>query len=218
MVFGYKHKYLNCSIFSDRPIDSSINKVLAASLKKVKKSDIYDSTTHFKIFLCNDLWRFSLFTFGKKNAGAITHSHTTGNIFIRPNDIEKNIIIAPDSWKFAKPPYSLDDRPLSYFIAHEIIHKILMKNNGRFNFSTPSWIEEGYADFIAKGDQFNYLENLKLLKLHAPELDPSQGLYRNYHLHVYFLFKYQNYSILKLLTEKPDFDKVNKELLASDEK
>jgi len=216
--FNNRIRYKNCIVYSDRNIDSNIKAILDSALMRINKSDLYDSTIHFKIFLCNDLWRFSFFAFAKSNAGAITHTHTTGNIFIRPSNIAENKVLPPGSWKFAKPPYSLADRPLSYFIAHEMTHRILMNYTGRLNFNTPLWINEGYADFIAKGEQFNFFENLELLKQHAPELDPNQGLYRNFHLHIYFLLRYKNYSIENILKEKPDLSKVNKELLASGEK
>ena len=213
VLFSNKFTNGNITVYSDKNIDSSIKKVLAAAVVKIEQSDLYDSTVHFKIFLCNTRWRFYLFSFGNENAGGITHTRVTGNIFIRKCNISQNKIIPPENWVFAKSPYSLSDRPLSYFIAHEMTHRLQCFHFCSLTNNSPVWIREGYADFIAKGSEFDYAENLKLFRQGAPELSPKSGLYRYYHLLVYYLIKKKHLPIRDIIENKPSKCEVEGEML-----
>lgn len=212
VLFSNKFHYGRFTVYSDKKIDSGIQKVLNAAILKIKQSELYDSNLHFNIFLCNTKWRFNFFSFGNANAGGITHTRFTGNIFIRKCNISKNSIIPPDSWVFAKAPHSLADRPLSYFIAHEMIHRLQFYRFGSLaNKST--WIREGYADYIAKGNEFNFAKNLDLSKRNEPEMNPQLGLYKYYHLLVYYLIREKRLSIKQIVETNPSSSEVEKEML-----
>lgn len=191
VLFAHRLDYRNVAIHSDAPIDPHITTVIDDALARLSRSEFYDSTAEFRIFLCNNLWRFGLFTQGNSNAGAVTHYHLSRNIFVRPSDIPRNRIIPPDAWYFARNPFTFADRPLSYYFAHEMTHVLQSRHTGLLHFSTPRWLTEGYADYIGKGGDFDIPENLRLWQEHAPELDPSQGLYRLYHLQVALLMDCQ---------------------------
>jgi hypothetical protein len=117
ILFPNKVEYKNIAVYSDTKIDHNFKFILKDALNRISKSELYDSTMHFNIFICNGLWRFMIFTQGNKDAGAVTYQRLTGNIFFRPSDIAKNKIIPPASWKFAKNLSSFSDRPFSYVIS-----------------------------------------------------------------------------------------------------
>lgn len=203
-LFSYKVEHGQCTVYADRPIDQNIHSILEDALSRISKSDLYRPEIHYNIFICNNLLRFKVFTQGNGQAGAVTHYHLTGNIFIRPCDIPNNRIIAPKEWYFANQPFSFSDRPLSYYLAHEMTHVLEARFTGAFDFGNPAWLTEGYADYIGKAGQFDFDENLRLLKAGAPELDPSKGLYRYYHLEVAYLLDYKGWKIKDLYEHIPD--------------
>lgn len=215
VLFQEKYSSGNITVYSDRKIDSNIKNVLDTAILKITQSELYDSNLNFTVFLCNDIWRFSFYSFGNSDAGAITHTRLTGNIFIRPCNISANTIIPPKNWLFAKPPYSLADRPLSYFIAHEMVHDLQLHCQGSSYFTTHKWITEGYADFIAKGESFDFAANLKLLKQGAPELAPNAGLYRYFHLLIFYLINKKHLTIKSIVKYNPSSLEVEKEVLGS---
>lgn len=213
ILFAHKIVYDNCTIYSDCRIDDNIKFVIDDAIKRVSKSELYDNNIHFNIYICNKLWRLDFFTQGNSYAGAVTHYHLTGNIFFRPCDIPNNKIIPPDSWLTTKHPFSFSDRPLSYYFAHEMTHKLEANYTGALNFSQPTWLTEGYADYIGKSGNFDFYENLKLLHDNAPELDPKLGLYRYYHLRVAYLLDKKGLTIKDVYKNTPDEAKLNSEIL-----
>lgn len=204
LLFANKFEYKQCSLYSDRPIEKNITNIIDNALSRIAKSELYDSTIHFDIYLCNDLWRFQIFTQWNKNAGAVTQYHLNNAIYIRPCDITNNKIIPPKEWYFADNPFSFADRPLVYYFAHEMTHKLQSNYTGRLNFSNPTWLTEGYADYIGKGGNFDFNENLKLLHKKAPELDPTKGLYRYYHLKIAYLLDSNKQTIKQLYKTTPN--------------
>lgn len=213
LLFANHIEYRQCSIHSDKPIDKNITAVIDDALLRISKSEIYDTKLHFNIYICNSLWRFFVFAQGNMNAGAVTHYHLTGNIFLRPCDIANNQIVRPDKWKNSPHPFSFSDRPLSYYFAHEMTHKLEANYMGAFDFSKPTWLIEGYADYIGKDGNFDFEENLRLLHASAPELNPTLGLYRNYHLKVAYLLDKKQWRVEQLFANAPDEKLLTEEIL-----
>lgn len=172
LLFANKIAYKQFVVYSDKPIDANITNILDDATSRISKSVLYESAMHFKVFICNDIRRFMFFTVGNKNAGAVTFNHFTNNIFFGPPcDIANNKIIPPDGSQFAKYPFSFSDRSLAYYFAHEVTHVLQSHYLGKLNFSAPTWLSEGYADYIGKGDDFDFNANLKML----PNLTLNKG-------------------------------------------
>lgn len=204
MMFKYSITYKHVKVYSGRDIDNNINAVIDDAITRIKKSELYDSSTQFKIYICNDLWRFGMFTQGNSLAAGVAQYHLNNAIYFRPCDIKNNRIIPPKEWYFAKNPFTFSDRPLSYYFAHEMTHKMQSIYTGRFDFSKPTWLTEGYADYVAKAGNFDFEENLKLWHNNAPELDPTKGLYRLYHLKIAYLLDKQRKSIKDIYNNIPN--------------
>lgn len=116
-------------------------------------------------------------------------------------------MISPPTWRF-----SLADRPLSYFIAHEITHVQQVAALGRWRYArTPDWLVEGFADQVAKAGDFDTAANLRLLRDGAQELDPRLGLYRRHQLAVEAALQHGDW--LSLVANPPEETVVLRSLL-----
>ncbi len=213
LLFQYHYNYLNCQIYSDRPISSNIEKIIAETNSRISKSVLYEADQTFKFFLCNDTWRLGFFTQGHSNAGTVAQYNFTRYIFFRPCDIPNNQIIPAESWHFNEDSTAFADRPLSYYFAHEMMHVMQSRYFGRGDWKYPTWLTEGYADYIAKNGQFDFEENLALLRQNDPKLHPDYGLYRYYHLLVAYLMDYQGKDMLEIYENPPVELKLKEEIL-----
>lgn len=212
ILFANKIDYKQCSVYCDKPIDNNITNIIDDAIKRISKSELYDSTFHFDIYICNDLWRYWIFTQGKTNAGAVAQYDLTRNIYFRPCNIAENKIIPAKSWYFANNNLVFYDRPLSYFFAHEITHIMQSYYTGRGHWNYPTWLTEGYADYIGKGGNFDFNENLKLQRNNAPELDPTKGLYRCYHLKVAYLMDSTKLTIKQIYKQTPNEKDIDEQI------
>jgi hypothetical protein len=177
-LFPYEARWGEIVLRSDRPLSAGVSAVLADVERRIATSDL-PAAGPYRVYLCNETWKLHLF--GRSMSadfGGVTDVWLTGNIFIRPADIDRNTVIPPPTWRF-----SLEDRPLSYFIAHEITHVQQVAALGRWRYArTPDWLVEGYADHVAKAGDFDAIANLRLLSDGADELDPAFGLYRRHQM------------------------------------
>ena len=144
--------------------------------------------------------------------GGVADEWLTGNIYIRASDIESNRLIPLGS-----ELYDAQVRPLSYFIAHEATHIMDSRAFGRFAaLQYPSWLREGYADYIAKAGEFDYEDNLAMLRKNELFLDPRRsGLYRRYHLLVATLLDQQRLSVRQVYASPPDEEYLLRRLIGA---
>lgn len=212
LLFAHQIEHKQCLVYSDKNIDHKIFDIIDSSLARMSRSELYDTSQTFRLFICNDLWRFWVFTQGSTLAGAVAQYNFTRDVFFRPCDIPNNRIIPPKEWYFAKNPFAFKDRPLTYYFAHEMTHVMQSRYTGRGSWKYPTWLTEGYADYIGKGKNFNFQENLKLWHNKAPELDPSKGLYRLYHLKVGYLLDHKGVAIKDMYQNIPDDAVLTKEI------
>ena len=131
--------------------------------------------------------------------GGVTDMIFARNVFMRSSDIAANRLIPPH------PNADMRDRPLTYYLPHELTHVLESRAFGRGpQFRYPQWLLEGYADYIGKGGQFDYAENLRLLKAGAPQLDFARsGLYRRFHLEVAYYLDHRRWTVRQLFAARP---------------
>ncbi len=88
----------------------------------------------------------------------------------------------------------------------KITHTLTVQAVGWFDYyNLPEWVREGYADYVAKGNAFNYDEARRAFLAEAPEMDRwKSGLYVRYHLLVAHLLDKQHWSVQRLLEECPE--------------
>lgn len=205
-LFAHKYEYQNYIVYSDEPIHGNITVVIDDAIQRIKNSELYDSKYKFKLYLCNNNSLFSFFT-RNGNAGGVVNFVISSNIFIRENDIEKNQITPPESWKFP-----LNDRPLSYFIAHESIHCLQRRYDKFLILKAPVEIIEGYADYIGKQPKNNLDSLINDYNSNLSSMNPENGLYDKYNLYVCFLLEKRGLDFYGLVEEKPDLAKTLEEI------
>ena len=117
-LFGYETTYQNISVYSDRPISAALPSVLSIAEDRLRKSPLNDPAMHHRVFICNDNWRFALFTNTDRYVGGLNHTWLNHNIFLRGANIDHNRLIGPRGNEVPA------ERTLSYYFAHEITHSL----------------------------------------------------------------------------------------------
>lgn len=200
LLFAHHVRHGVYEVWSDRPIPAAIDGVLDDVTRRLARSEIDEPGRGERIFLCNDDWRLALFSkrFNGR-LGGVADNEISRSVFIRHADVAANTVIRPDG-QTAGP-----DRPLSYYIAHELTHILEGDVVGRaMHFTEPGWLLEGYADYVGKGGGFDLAENRWLLLANDPRLDfRRSGLYRRYHLEVAELIERRHIGVRQLLARPP---------------
>lgn len=204
MLFAYHHHYKNFDVHSDLPISSDIDKVLDDVIFRISHSELYDSRDSFSIYICNSTWRLLLFT-RRAGVGGLVNQGLSDNVFIRESEIAENKIVSPTKGEEIALP---EERPLSYFIAHEITHVLQTKVDRFMHFTTPTYIVEGYADYIGKATHFKYGRYLNNLNRNDITMNPETGLYNKYHLLVAHLMDKKGMTFQEIAHKKIDIAQV----------
>ncbi len=199
-LFLWSVRRNHLTLHSDRLIPAaSGNRLLELAAGKLALSPLYSGPQDYHVFICNSRWRQMLFFNKDYGVGGVAPYPVTAHVFLREARIEDNRLISPHG----NPV--MGDRTLDYFVAHEITHQ----TTGRFlgpirYFQLPEWIREGYADYVGKGDSFQYNEARRAFLAGAPEMDwTKSGLYGRFHLLVAYLLDHQHWDVEQLLKNPP---------------
>lgn len=204
MLFAHHHHYKNFDVHSDLFISNDIDSVLDDVINRISRSELYDSTDNFSIFICNSTWRLLLFT-RSAGVGGLVNQGLSDNVFIRESEIAENKIISPTKGEEIALP---EERPLSYFIAHEITHVLQTKVDRFMHFTTPAYIVEGYADYIGKATHFEYDRYLNNFNRNDITMNPEIGLYNKYHLLIAHLMNKKGMTFREIVHKKIDMAQV----------
>jgi len=198
-LFSNHTVYQNYEIWSDQPIAPHITQVLDDATRRLRTSELYDPERKIRVFFCNASWRIQLLFHSK--AGGQTYTWLTPNVFIRASDIASNRIYSPGPG----PISDAEHRPLSYFIAHETTHAMEASAFGQLmELRYPTWLVEGYADYVGKGGDFDFDENRRLLVGGSPLLDFQRSvLYRGYELEVFYLLNKKGLTVMQVFANPP---------------
>ncbi len=207
-LFAYELTHAGLTLHADRPIPASMAATLERVRARLDRSPLYDGTITPQIFICNSPWRFALFARQNYRVGGVADGFVGQHVFLRESDLADDRLIGPSGQPVPA------DRPLSYFITHELMHIAIVRHVGRARYARlPQWVDDGYADYVAK--DIDRQETLAQFKEGARELDPPRsGLYLRYHLMVAFLIEQKGVSIDALMANPPERDALERELHA----
>src|SRR3954469_14373461 len=205
-LFAYELRYAGIALHADRPIPGAMRATLERVRERLDRSPIAEPGHVQDVFICMSRWRFALFARNNYRAGGIANVYIGQQVFLRESDMAHDRLISPSGQPVAA------DRPLSYFIAHEIMHIEQGRRLGRLDYlRLPQWADDGYADFVARDIDLG--RALRGFKSGARELDPGRsGLYLRYQLMVAYLIDKQHVDPLTLLTRPPERATVEGEL------
>lgn len=202
-MFRYRAVYQNYQVWSDRPIPPEIEGVLDDATRRLRTSPLHDRRKPVKIFVCNEPWRMWVYGMHfSTRFGGVADVWLTRHVIIRASDIAANKIQPPGPGPIA----DARQRPLSYFIAHEITHVDISRRFGRtINLRYPRWLLEGYPDYVGKAGDFDVDANRALFIAGAPELDVERSrLYRGFHLRVAYLLDRKGWTLDQLFAHPPE--------------
>ena len=184
-------------VYSDQPLPPAINVLLKEVERRLAASPLYRAEQIHRVFLCQSPRRFAFFTNVNAGAGGVTYVYFNRSIFLRPARIAANRLLAPSGQEVP------GNRTLVYFITHELTHDLTISHLGARAYSRlPEWVREGYADYVAQGDTFNFRLAREQFLRGAPAMDPARsGLYLRYHLLVAYLLDIKGISVDALLTQ-----------------
>jgi hypothetical protein len=207
-VFAYELTHAGITVYADTPIPDPLRTTLERVRARLDRSPLAGRTTTSQIFIANAPWRFALFARQNFRVAGVADGFVGQHVFLRESDLSGDRLIGPSGQAVAA------DRPLSYFIAHELMHIAIVRHVGRARYATlPPWLDDGYADYIAR--DIDLKTTLAKFKQGARELDPAQsGLYLRYHLMVAYAIEKKGIPVSTLLRHPPEREALEQELHA----
>ncbi len=178
---------------------SNIDRVLDRAQSLLSASELYDESEAYDIYIINShrLSRYLLLR--NVHFGC---NMPTGDTFVVNADVAKDLafceILGPRDQRL---------RSLSETIAHEIAHDLIREHMGwKAERDVPSWIKEGYCEFVAQGSAIDHDLGLSIASEEAPF---TLGFLNFKHrLMVEYLLASGKTSIGELLKTPPDYDQV----------
>jgi hypothetical protein len=215
LFFPHTFSREGITLYSDEPIPSGPAQRILEDVERRLASSPLAAPPRIKdlrIFICNRRWRFVLFANTRYKVGGLAYFPLSDNIFLRTARFDANRLVGHSGQETSGA------RTLSYYIAHEIMHTLVGRHLGIMKqWRLPAWKNEGYADLVAKGGDFDYEQVRHQLRRGDRELDPKRsGLYLRYHLLVAYLLDHKGISVDELLQDEFDPAQLEAEILASD--
>jgi hypothetical protein len=215
LFFGYTLTRGGITLHSDEPIpEEPAGRILEEVERRLARSPLAapPRVNDLRIYICNHRWRFVLFANFRHRVGGLTRPPLTDNIFLRSVRFDANRLIGPSGRDVP------GERTLTYFLAHEITHVLIARELGAVGYvRLPTWKDDGYADLVAKGGEFDYERAREQLRRGDRELDPKRsGLYLRYHLLVAYLLEHQRIGVGEMLRGEFDPDRLEHRILSSD--
>jgi hypothetical protein len=206
-LFAYELRHAGIALHADRPIPDAMRVTLERVRARLDRSPVAEPGRVQDVFVCMSRWRFALFARSNYRVGGIANVYIGQQVFLRESDLEHDRLVGPGGQPVAA------DRPLSYFITHEIMHVEQGRRLGRLGYlRLPQWIDDGYADYVAR--EIDLGQALQGFKSGARELDPSRsGLYLRYQLLVAYLIDKRHVDPRALSAHRGDRDAIERELV-----
>jgi len=205
-LFAYELEHAGIIVHSTRPIPEAMKTTLERARMRLERSPLGANTYGVHVFLCQTPALFALFARQNYRAGGVANVYIGQHAFLREADMEHDRLISPSGRPVA------EDRPLSYFVAHEIMHIAHGRVLGRWGyFHVPQWVDDGDADYV--GRDFDFGAALRGYHAGARELDPLRsGLYVRYALMVAYAIEKDHQRITSLLERPPDRERIERAL------
>jgi hypothetical protein len=205
-LFAYELRDAGMVLHADRPIPEAMRATLQRVRARLDRSAVADPMRGQHVFVCQSRWRFAVFARNNYRVGGIANVFIGQHVFLRESDMNHDRLIGPGGQPVPA------DRPLSYFIAHEIMHIEHGRLLGRVGYlRLPQWADDGHADYVAR--DIDLAKALDGFKSGERELDPARsGLYVRYQLMVAYLIEKQHLGPRAMLEHPGERDAIEREL------
>ena len=180
ILFPYSYSAQGVTIYARSPLPPETSKRIMEIVKLIQHSELAVAGRSERIFICNRAWLFRLLS--PMSSGAFAYSlPITDNVFVANADLVHNVA------RSAAPEFKV--RSFSAVAAHEITHGLIRYRIGLLG-RIPTWINEGYCDYVARESSFPEALGLRLLA--AGQTHPSGSFH-------YFVFRYM---VMYLIEER----------------
>ena len=165
VVFGHSITADGVTVYARSPLPAATSERISEAMALVAKSELAVPGRSERVFICNQRWLYTIL--GPTSFRAFAFSMPiTGNIFVADADVERNVARSRSS--------AYNTRSFSSVLAHEITHGLIRRRLGTFrSVRLPSWLAEGYCDYVAQESSFPEAEGVRLLT--SGEDDPSRS-------------------------------------------
>lgn len=205
MFFSWARDGASIQVRSDVPISESAAEVIARAESRIRRSPLFDPTRAYPVYVCHARWRWNYLSgFDGRSRGFQTPLGRAS--FIRAARWDENLLAGPDG---RDGPRSLD-----VYIAHEVAHMMVADHIGLIaGRRLPVWLREGYAEYVARSDTFDY-EATRARFLAGDETLGRRDRYWKYLLLVTHLLDREGRDPSTLLSAPPDPDDVEARMRA----
>lgn len=206
-LFPHQVRAGNLVLHVRSPLPRRALEIAEVVRERVARSPFYSAADAYDVFLCDSSALFTLLVPHNRRAGG-SAEYWSGNVFLRPSRVERDRLIGPSGRE------AEGERTLTYFVAHEVTHLMVARRLGIWRtFRLTTWQREGYADYVAKAEAFDYDAVRRDFRANAVALDPLRsGLYLRYHLLVAHLLDRKGLTPDALLAGPLDAAPVEQEL------
>jgi hypothetical protein len=192
---------------SREPIAPEMNQVLDRVHSLISASELFEPDVRREIVLINSFALSRYLLLRNVHFGC---NMPTGSTFITNGDAQRDIAYCERGGHGDRRLRSLSDS-----IAHEITHAMIRDRVGiRHERRLPSWLKEGYCEYVAQGSSIDHELGLGLLTRNAPGFTPGLANFK-YRLMVEHVLLGRGESLTSLLGAPPDARNVEADLFAA---
>lgn len=204
-LFAKQIDFQNIRIFvNDSAEQDKVQSVLAEAMHIVESSEIFDKNFQINIFICDSFLRYKFFSLFRPNSYAVSSVYIN-NIYVAMADFNLDLSY--------RNSYERNVTNLGKALAHELMHQYIRNQFGNFkNYLNPSWVNEGYSEFVARGPSMDLVNEIKQFdgKTTIENISPA---YVKYRLLISYLIQIKHYSFLEIVNSKIDPITIEKEMI-----
>jgi hypothetical protein len=213
-VFAYSVGTGKVIVASDEPIPAAGGERLLRQCEALlERSPLKARSPHYRVYVTNTAWRHHLFFLPAPNASGVTYAvRHGGNAFLAGADFDRGRLV---KWGYVTTP----PRTLAYFCAHEVTHIVDAEHVGVIAaHRQPTWVHEGFADFVAMGQRQSFDELRQALGDRPVDVPMMQqfGSYPRYRLLVTYFLEKRRWPVDRLLATRLSFEEATA-LMVGDE-
>lgn len=192
---------------ADNPLPPSAATVIQQAEQLLRESPLVHDSGSYSIYVCQSAWRWNYFS-GFKRQGRAFATPVGRAIYTREARWNQNELL--NSRGVPGP------RTLHRYLAHEVVHIATLDYLGPGKeVRLPVWLREGYADYIARRDAFDYrATRQRLLDGDSTLVHRKGDPYLKYMLLVSYLLDREHRDIKELLDNPPDAKEVERRVRA----
>ena len=206
ILFTHHVSAENVTLYQRSPVSPAAVQRIAEAVNLTRRSELFTPDANYRVFLCNNraLFRFFGLFHGSSYAFSLP---LTNHIFVAEADLERNFA------RSAAKEYNR--RTFAGVLAHEITHVMIRHSLGVVSaMRLPSWIAEGYSDYLAQESSVPEEEGIPSLLEEKGKSSPAFN-YFVWRKMVQHLMDDEHLTFAQLIERAGDFESVRRETIAA---